>query len=99
VNSLDANLSNHEVIAMLEKMCVWSPFWPPVDPIRFTHRGEVEVNVMILGELLCPADKVRMDMRLCDRANAQPIFPGKFSIPVDVAFGIDNQSLLRLLTA
>jgi len=99
VNRLDANLADHKPIAVFEKMGVRSPPWPPVSPIRSTHGGKVEVNVTILGELSRPTDKVSMDMRLRDCANPQPIVLGNFSIAVDVAFRIDDESAFRLLAA
>jgi hypothetical protein len=99
MNRLDTNPANHEPIAMFKKMGVESPRRPTVSPIRPAHRGEIEVNVTIVGELLRPTDEVCMDMRLCDCADAQPIFPRKFSISIDVAFGVNDQSGLGLLAA
>ena len=94
VNCLDADFANHELIAVLEKMCVRSPFRPPVSPIRSTRAGKVKMNVRILRELPRSANEVRMDMRLCDRADTKPIRLGKSSISVDVAFGVNYQRLL-----
>jgi hypothetical protein len=99
MNRLETNPANHELIAMFKKMGVGSPRRPPVGPSGPAHRGEIKVNVTIFGELLRSADEVCMDMRLCDCADAQSIFASKFSISIDVAFRIDDQSLFRLLTA
>jgi hypothetical protein len=99
VNHLDADLANHELIAVLEKMCVRSPSRPPVSPIRSTRAGKVKMNVRVLRELPRSANKVCVDMGLRDRANTKPIGLGESSISVDVAFGINYQRLLRLLAA
>lgn len=54
-------------------------------------------NCEILRELAPPAHKIRMDMCLGRRCDAEPILRGQFSMAVDVAFGINDQSLSGML--
>ena len=57
------------------------------------------MDVWILRELAPPAHKIRMDMCLAHRCDAEPILRGQFLIAVDVAFGINDQSLSGTLAA
>ena len=57
------------------------------------------MNVGIDHKLLCPANKIGVDMSLGHRRNAQTIFLSEKLITVDITLRVDDKRFARTLTA
>ncbi len=71
---------------------------PLVLPVGIPLVRNVHLRADPLRQLARTGDEVRVDVRLGGRHDAQPVGLGQIDVPVDVALGIDDDRLARLLT-
>ena len=87
-----AVLHEHRVVAAAAGLLVE----PLVLPVGVAFVGEVDARAF-LGELAHAREKVRVDVRLRRRDDAQPVGRGDLLVAVDVALGVDDDRLADLL--
>ncbi len=72
--------------------------WPPVAPIRTALAGEIEKHGGILGQLPGATEKIRMNMGLRHRGDAEMIFQRQLLITINVPLRIEDQGFSGFLT-
>jgi hypothetical protein len=99
VDYLNADVTHHEDVTILNEVRVGTTAWPRIGPIRTALSGEIEVDRSIFRELLTSADKVSVDVGLGDRCYPKVIVRGELYVLLNVSLGIDNERFSRFLTS